>query len=120
MESSIFTGDKCVSVEKWARNNKIDPELTKSIVNSVKEPEEAPYLLETIVKSSSKLKWVSKKEIRNGLIRMQVHFSINSDSDHIKAGKQLFIAQVLEKLLFGSNLLLEDEIYLEEKPAKRK
>jgi hypothetical protein len=119
MESSIITGDRRLSVEKWARKWKINLELASCVAKAVKEPEETPYLLERILKDFKKVTKKNKKEVRNALLRVQIHCSINSDSDPIKVSKQLFVAQILEKLLFGSNMLFGEEIEPEEKSMKK-
>jgi hypothetical protein len=120
MDSSVITGDRKLSVEKWAKKKGIGGEFAGSLAKSVREPEETSYLLDSIIKSFSDLKSGSKKEVRNSLLRVQIHCSINSDSDPIKVSKQLFVAQVLEKLLFGCNILFGEEIDIEEHPAAKK
>ncbi len=120
MDSSVITGDRRMSVDKWAKKKGISSQFAGSLAKSVREPEETPYLLDTMIRSFSGLTKASKKEIRNCLLRVQIHCSINSDSDPIKVSKQLFIAQVLEKLLFGSNILFGEEIEIEEHPAAKK
>lgn len=119
MEKSIITGDRRLSIEKWAKRLKIDIGLAGSITKAVVEPEETPYLLEKISRDFSNLTKNSKKEVRNALLRVQMHCSINSDSDPIKVSKQLFVSQILEKLLFGSNILFGEEFEPEEKPVKK-
>lgn len=116
---SILIGDRGVSLEKWASKNKMDVKFARALSKAVEEPEETTFLLEYINGGFSKLKG-GKKEIRNALLRIQIHCSLNSNSDPIKVSKQLFVAQILEKLLFGSNLLLGEEIEIEEKPVRRK
>ncbi len=116
----VLIGDKRSSLEKWAKKSKVNLDLAKALEMAIKEPEEAPYLLERIIGSFSRLKKGGKKETRNALLRVQIHCSINSSSDPIKVSKQLFVAQILEKLLFGSNLLLGEEIELEEHPARKR
>lgn len=120
MENSIITGDRRLSVEKWAKKWKIEMELAGSITKAVREPEETPYLLEKITKDFSHLSRRGKREVRNALLRVQVHCSINSDSDPIKVSKQLFVSQILEKVLFGSNMLFGEDIVPEEKPARKR
>jgi hypothetical protein len=120
MDTSIITGDRKLSVEKWARKSGMNSEFANSLAKAVGEPEETPYMLEKMINSFSKLKKSDKKEVRNALLRVQIYCSINTNSDPIKVGKQLFIAQILEKMWFGSNLLLCEEIELEEHPSKKK
>lgn len=120
MENSIITGDRRLSVEKWARKWKIDMGLAVSLKEAVREPEESPYLLEKLKKSFSGLGKSSKREVRNALLRVQLHCSINSEADPIKVSKQLFVSQILEKFLFGSNMLFGEEIEPEEKPVRKR
>ncbi len=119
MENSIITGGRNLSVEKWARKWKIEREFADSVTMAVREPEETPYLLEKILEDFTKVTKKSKKEVRNALLRVQLHCSINSDTDPIKVSKQLFVSQILEKLLFGSNILFGEDFEPDEKPAKK-
>lgn len=119
MDVGIITGSKTLSVEKWAKAAGMQPDMARAIDRSIREPEETPYLLEKIVASFSDLKRRGKDEVRNALLRVQIYCAINSDSDPIKVSKQLFIAEVLEKLLFGSNLLMMEEIEEPVKQAKK-
>lgn len=119
MENSIITGDRRLSIEKWAKKWKIDVEFARSVMKAVKEPEETPYLLDKIMKDFSNVTKKNKREVRNALLRVQLHCSINSDSDPIKVSKQLFVSQILEKLLYGSNIIFGEEIEPEEKPVKK-
>jgi len=117
---SIFIGDKSTSLEKWAKQGNLDVDMVRCILKSIEEPDETPYLLERITKDFRKVSRRSRSEIRSALLRVQIDCSINSNADPIKISKQLFIAQVLEKLLFGSNLLMGDEILVEERPVRKK
>ena len=121
MESSIITGERALSVEKWAKKWGMDSGFARSIVKAVMEPEETPYLLESIQKDFSKVSKKNRKEVRNALLRVQLHCSISSDSDPIKVSKQLFVSQILEKFLYGSNSLFCEEGEADEKaPGKKK
>lgn len=120
MENGIITGERHLSIDKWAKRNGISPHLASHLVKSLRDPEEMPYLLQRILDECPGLRGRGKKEVRNALLRVQTYCSINTNSDPIKVSKQLFIAQVLEKLLFGCNMLLSDEIEVEEKPARKR
>jgi hypothetical protein len=108
MQRSILTGKTGLAVEKWALGNKLDRGFARSLWDSIDEPDELPYMLEGLVKGFSKLRKGSKEAVRNGLIRVQIHCSIHSNSEPIKVSKQLYVAQVLERLFFGSNKLLSE------------
>ncbi len=119
MDGSIITGDRNSSLEKWAKKCKVNQEFVDSLAMAIEEPEESPYLLEGVIDSFSGLKMASRKEVRNALLRVQIHCSINTNSDPIKVSKQLFVAQILEKLFFGNNLLMSEEMVEEEKPSRK-
>jgi len=117
---NVIVGSRKEKLEKWSSRNKISPDLSRLVLTSVEEPEETPYLLEDITQGFGKLPKGARGELRNALLRVQVYCSIESNADPIKVSKQLFISQVLEKLLFGNNLLLCEEDIREEAKAKRK
>jgi hypothetical protein len=125
MEESILTGKKKQSMEKWAKSTGVDMDLARSLETAVREPSEAPYLIERIRIMFQKIGHLQMEEVRNALLRVQIYCSINSDTDPILVSKQLFIAEVLEKLLFGNNLLMMDEIeepmeHLKKKSRRKK
>ena len=119
MEGSIITGNRESSLEDWSKKCKVNQDFVNSLAMVIDEPEESPYLLESLTDSFSSLKKASKNEVRNALLRVQIHCSINTNSDPIKVSKQLFVSQILEKLFFGNNLLMSEEMMEEEKPAKK-
>lgn len=118
MLSSIITGERRLSLEAWAKKHKLGQNIVKVLHDSIEEPDETPYLLDAVTKGFRKLKSAGKKEIRNALIRVQIHCSIHGNSDPIQISKQLYITQTLEKLMFGSNLLMD--IIEEEESEKKK
>ena len=121
MADSVLTGERKMSLEKWAKKHSLSSDFAKALSRSIEDPEETPYLLERLRNGFSKLKGKSKQEVRNALLRVQIHCSIHGNSDPIQISKQLFISQVLERLFFGSNLLLrEEEILEEEAPVRKK
>jgi len=114
MEEGILTGDKGLKLDAWARKAGISLGLAKSMSMSLAEPEETPYLLKGITSMFSKQKKAAKEEVRNALLRVQIYCAINSNSDPIRVSKQLFISEVIEKILFGSNTLMTEEMTDEE------
>lgn len=110
---AIFIGDKNKTLAQWANESKINLEFAKNLLEVIENPAEVPYLLEDIIKDFKKLSKRAKEEIRNALIRVQIGCSINTPSDPIQVGKQLFVSQIIEKLLFRSNLLVGEEEFIE-------
>ncbi len=94
-------------MEKWAKKNGISPKFASSLSRSLNDPDEVPYLVDALTKGFKKLKKSAKTNLRNSLIRVQIYCSIYGNSDPIKLSKQLYIAQTLEKLMFGNNMLAE-------------
>jgi hypothetical protein len=119
MDIGILTGNRKIGVDKWASKNRINPDFAKSLADSLMQPEEMTYLLEKMIEGFFKLGKASRKEVRNALLRVQIYCSINTNTDPIKVSKQHFIAQTLEKLLCGSNVLFMEEIEVDEKPARK-
>ena len=118
MDEGIISGMKELTVECWAKKIGMFPEYACMLHKVLDEPEEAPYLLEGLVDGYEKLPKKAKDELRNCLIRVQIHCSINSSSDPINVSKQLYIAETMEKLLFGNNLLSMEDIEPEEDERK--
>ncbi|MDY6985991.1 MAG: hypothetical protein SVE93_06285 [Candidatus Thermoplasmatota archaeon] len=73
------------------------------LYNAIEEPERFVFLLESIIKLDP------KSEVRYALLRAQVHLTLNLSSDMEANQKKLYVAKVIEKLLFGRNLLEEGE-----------
>ncbi len=109
MEESVFAGKRGLTVAGWAKSSKVPADFSKSLWESIDDPDELPYLLDAVMKGFNKIRGAAREEIRNALMRVQIHCSIHSDSDPIKLSKQLYVTQALERLLFGSNKLLSDE-----------
>ncbi len=120
MDTSIITGDRALSLEKWAKANTISSTMAKSLSDAIDDPDETPYLLKNITDSFSKMKKASKKAVRESLIRVQIYCSIHGNSDPIKLSKQLYIAQTMEKLMFGFNILIDGMEEEEEEKEKKK
>lgn len=71
--------------------------------DAIEEPERLVFLLESIIKLDP------KSEVRYALLRAQVYLRLNLSSDMEANQKKLYVAKVIEKLLFGRNLLEEGE-----------
>jgi hypothetical protein len=115
MNVSVLTGIKHLSVEDWAKKRKISPSFAKTLWQCMEEPDEIPYMLDGLMSGFGKLKKPQKKEIRNALLRVQIHWSLHVSPDPIKLYNLLFIAQMLERLFFGSNKLVYGDMEEEEK-----
>lgn len=105
---NVLTGEKQKKIAVWAKENKINPDFADMLYESLKEPMDFIFLMGKMEKVFEKMKDEEKHEIRDALLRIQVWCSINAHHDPIKAEKQLYISQVMEKLFFEGNLLLED------------
>lgn len=79
-----------------------------SIANAFENIEIFPYLLESIYKEAMDLDEERLDMLRFALLRIQVYADIHRNEDMEKAQTMKFVAQVLEKLVFG-NLMLEKE-----------
>ena len=111
---SVFVGSRKDRLSKWARSNKIPDRFSKDLFQAIDHPSESPFLMEPLIKGFRRLTKKQSMEVRKALIRVQMGCSLNSHSDHVKAGKQLFVSQALEKILFGSNFLsAEDDKHLD-------
>lgn len=107
MREDIITGQKDFGLEAWARKHKMNTVFARSLAKTLDDPDETPYLLNSITDNFEKLKKHCKDELRDALIRVQIYCSIHGNSDPIKLSKQLFVAQTIERLLFGTNILIE-------------
>lgn len=69
-----------------------------------------PYFIEPIYREASTMDEEGLDRIRFALIRLQVYADIHRNEDMEQAQRLKYIAQVLEKVIFG-NLMLEKEEY---------
>ncbi|MCC7565159.1 MAG: hypothetical protein KO206_02615 [Methanomicrobiaceae archaeon] len=79
-----------------------------SIVRSLEHLEEFPFLVEPIYREAVQLNEVQTDRLRFGLIRLQLYADIHRYDDMETAQKMKYVAQVLERVIFGG-LLLEGE-----------
>jgi hypothetical protein len=105
----LLTGDMKGGIPVWSKTNKIPSRLASELIHSLDDPADSPYYLEGLIRAFGKLPAAGKVELRKALVRVQMGCSINSHSDHVKANKQLFVSQVIEKMLFGFNFLSSEE-----------
>ena len=119
MLENMMTGQRGLSLGMWAKKHRIGNGFVKALYESLEDPDETPYLLDAVTVGFKKFSKSAKNEVRNCLIRVQIHCSIHGNSDPIQISKQLYITQTLEKIMFGSNLLL-DIMEEEEESGKKK
>ncbi|MBN1896292.1 MAG: hypothetical protein JW789_01010 [Candidatus Aenigmarchaeota archaeon] len=119
MNEDIISGQKGTGLDEWAKKMKIDPLFAGSLAEAIDEPDETPYLLNAITDGFPGLGKNAKKEVRNALLRVQIFCSIHGNTDPIKISKQLFIAQTVERLLFGSNILMTEGMEEEEEEPRK-
>ncbi len=91
-----------------------DPlEIYQDVVRSLQDLERFPLLLEKICREAITLDVDASERFRFALWRLQIHADIHRYQDMEQAQKAKYVAQVLEKLIFGS-LMLEQEDYARE------
>ncbi len=106
---NVITGDRKTSLAIWTKKYGIDLNFAQMLLKSVNDPMEFIFNLSKMEKSAENMKRKGQEQLRDSLLRLQVWCSINSHNDPLKAEKQLFISQVMEKIFFSSNLLLDEE-----------
>ena len=83
--------------------------LHTDIVSSLENLERFPLLLEKIYRDTVALDENTLDQLRFALLRLQVYADIHQYENMEKAQKIKYVAQVLEKVIFGS-LMLEREV----------
>ena len=83
--------------------------LHKDIVSSLDNLELFPLLLEKIYRDTIALDENALDQLRFALLRLQVYADIHQYENMEKAQQIKYVAQVLEKVIFGS-LMLEREV----------
>ncbi|MDD1676608.1 MAG: hypothetical protein LUQ40_02610 [Methanomicrobiales archaeon] len=83
--------------------------LHTDIVSSLENLERFPLLLEKIYRDTVALDENALDQLRFALLRLQVYADIHQYENMEKAQKIKYVAQVLEKVIFGS-LMLEREV----------
>ncbi|MDI6718350.1 MAG: hypothetical protein QMD46_01880 [Methanomicrobiales archaeon] len=83
-------------------------EIFNDVVRSLQDLEQFPFLLEKICREAITLDVDASERFRFALWRLQIHADIHRYQDMEQAQKAKYVAQVLEKLIFGS-LMLEQE-----------
>ncbi len=100
----LLIGKKDVDIENVHEN-------ILTIAEVVDEPEKLPYLLETI----KSMEIGDMEKFRFVLLRVQIDSMLHMNEDIEMYQKRLYVSQVIEKLLYGKILLLEEGEEEEEK-----
>ena len=117
----LLTGSKRKSLEAWAKLHRLPLGFAKDLLHSINKPSDSVFVMENLIKDFRSLSRKQKEEVRKALIRVQIGCSIDTPHDPVKVKKQLFVSQVIEKLLFGFNLLTtEEESFLEDIAKKKR
>jgi len=93
----LLTGKKEVDIENV-------PGTVLTIAEVVEEPEKLPYLIEAI----KSMEIEDREKFRFVLLRVQIDSMLHMNEDIEKYQKRLYVSQVIEKLLYGEMLLLEE------------
>ncbi len=83
-------------------------DIYQMLIPSLENIEELPQSLEPIYLASFKMKEEDLDHFRFGLVRLQVYADIHRYVDSDEMQKIKYVAQILEKIIFG-NLMLETE-----------
>ncbi len=93
----LLVGKKEVDIENV-------PENILTIAEVVEAPDELPYLLETI----KSMQIDDMEKFRLVLLRVQIDSMLHMNEDIEMYQKRLYVSQVIEKLLYGEILLIEE------------
>ncbi len=93
----LLTGKKDVDTENV-------PDNILTIAEVVEDPDELPYLLETI----KSMQIDDMEKFRFVLLRVQIDSMLRMNEDIEMYQKRLYVSQVIEKLLYGEILLIEE------------
>ncbi len=85
----LLTGNKELDIEQV-------PDNILVIAQAIDEPDELPYLMETI----KSLRIDDKEKFRYVLFRVQIDSQLHLNEDIMRYQKRLFVSQVIEMLLY--------------------
>jgi hypothetical protein len=94
----LLTGNKETDIEDI-------PDTILIIAQAIDEPDELPYLMETI--KSMKIEDMDK--FRFVLFRVQIDSQLHMNEDLMRYQKRLFVSQVIEKLLYEEVFFAEEK-----------
>ena len=120
MMEKIFIGDKKGNITQWCRKNNVPLALAKDILRVIEMPNDMPFYIERIMDNFKKINKKAKDKLRNALVRVQIECNLTTRSDPIKVSQQYYVVEVLEKLLYGNNLLMREDLEIEEEIKGKK
>jgi len=82
--------------------------IYEPIIACLENPEEFPDLLEPVYRQAMKLDDETLDQFRFALLRLQIYADIHRNEDMEKAMHIRYVAQVLEKVIFGT-LVMEPQ-----------
>jgi hypothetical protein len=91
------------------------PDTILIIAQAIDEPDELPYLIETI--KSMNIEDMDK--FRFVLFRVQIDSQLHMNEDLMKYQKRLFVSQVIEKLLYEEVFFAEEKEEDEDEDEER-
>jgi len=80
-------------------------EIYKEIVICLEDLNHLPDMVEPIVRSAQLFNEPELERLRFALVRVQIYTDIHSTQDMEKAQRVRYVAQVLERIIFGGLLL---------------
>jgi len=83
--------------------------IYKGVVVCLENPQAFPDLLEPIYREAMNLDDDSLDRFRFALLRLQIHADIHRNEDLEQAMQIKYVAQVLEKLVFGTLVMEREE-----------
>jgi hypothetical protein len=104
----LLTGNKEPDIENI-------PDTILIIAQAIDEPDELPYLIETI--KSMKIEDMDK--FRFVLFRVQIDSQLHMNEDLMRYQKRLFVSQVIEKLLYEEVFFAEEKEEDEDEDEER-
>jgi hypothetical protein len=103
----LLTGNKEPDIENLPDNILI-------IAQAIDEPDELPYLIETI----KSMEIEDMEKFRFVLFRVQIDSQLHMNEDIMRYQKRLFVSQVIEKLLYEEVFFAEGKEEDEEEEEK--
>ncbi|KQC06229.1 MAG: hypothetical protein APR55_05095 [Methanolinea sp. SDB] len=87
-----------------------DKEIYDDIVRALEDVELFPDLVEPIYRKAMNLDDDRLDRLRFALLRVQLYSDIHRNEDMERAQKMKYVAEVLEKTIFGSLMLEHEEL----------
>ena len=80
------------------------------VIECLKNPQAFPDLLEPVYREAMKLDDETLDRFRFALLRLQLYADIHRNEDLEKAMQIKFVSQVLEKVIFGTLVMEQEEL----------